>query len=229
MTHGQDNESMARGARLLPTDNSMAATNARPAETPAPEPGLPPAPQAQLERAQKDDESGCPPINDELEVAGPLGGGGWTIPMLCAGLAIIASCWLLPMAEANHQLVYELERLKLDLRQVKEQVVVNDEFLRRVAVDSTLAQRLAQRQMKLISKGMSVLNLDSNTPEEVSPFTMVSLPPAAALPPYRPLGGWLAHICLAPKLRLLLSGLGMLLVAAGLVLSRSGGAGTIGD
>src|ERR1700733_6437704 len=81
----------------------------------------------------------------------------WTIPLLCAGIAIIACCLLIPAADENHHLVYEREKLRLDGEQIHKQVTVNDEFLPRVADDPVLLQRLAQRQMKLVRKGTSVL------------------------------------------------------------------------
>ena len=77
--------------------------------------------------------------------------GGWTVALLCAGIAIIACCLLLPLAEDNHQLAYQREKLKLELVQIKQQVEVNAEFLRRVADDPTLAERLARRQMRISS------------------------------------------------------------------------------
>src|SRR4051794_40039816 len=87
---------------------------------------------------------------------------GWTIPLVCVGLAVIACCVIVPQTEANRRLVYEREKLKLDLNQVNQQLDVNDEFLKRLADDPTLAERLAQRQMKMVREGTNVLELTRN-------------------------------------------------------------------
>src|SRR4051812_4130370 len=83
---------------------------------------------------------------DELAAAGSSG--GWTIPLLCIGISLIACCLLIPAADENRRLVYEREKLKADIEQIHKQIEVNDEFLKRVADDPTLSERLAQRQMK---------------------------------------------------------------------------------
>ena len=87
---------------------------------------------------------------------------------------------LLPLADENHQLSWEREKLRADLTQLKEQGRVNTEFLQRVADDPTLAERLAQRQMKYIREGSSILKLRGGGKEEMSPFHLVSVPPPAA-------------------------------------------------
>ena len=162
-------------------------------------------------------------------------GGGWTVTMLCAGMAILACCVLIPQTDANRRLVYEREKLKLDLESVKKQLATNEEFLRRVADDPNLAERLAQRQMKIIRQGTRVLELKDTsrlgtpdqrlgssspapTPDEVSPFQLVHVPPPPPMPPYEPVGGTLAKMCYHPQSRLYLIGTGLLLMAAGLVL-----------
>ncbi len=147
----------------------------------------------------------------------------WTIPLLCAGIALIACCLLIPAADDNRRLVYEREKLRLDLEQIQKQVAVNDEFLRRVADDSTLLERLAQRQMKLVRQGTSVLELRGRSDhQDLSPFLLVTLPPPADLAPYRPVGGSFAALCRHPRTRLFLLGGGMLLVASGLVMGAGG-------
>ncbi|WP_428937085.1 hypothetical protein [Fontivita pretiosa] len=150
--------------------------------------------------------------------------GAWTIPLLCAGVAIIACCLLIPAADENRRLVYEREKLRLDLEQIHRQIAVNDEFLHRVADDPTLLERLAQRQMKLVREGTSVLELkgQADRRHDLSPFLLVTLPPPAELPPYKPIGGRFSQMCRQPRSRLLLMGAGMLLLAAGLVLGAAG-------
>ena len=144
--------------------------------------------------------------------------GGWLVALICAGVSIIAVCLLLPLAEENHQLAWQREKLITDLVQLQEQVQVNDEFLKRISNDPTLAERLAQRQMKFIRQGTTVLDLPGGAKEEMSPFQLVTLPPPNPIPPYQPLGGVLSAVIRNSHLRLYLTGAGLLLLAAGLVL-----------
>lgn len=148
----------------------------------------------------------------------PTRGGAFTIPMVCAGIAIIAACLLIPQADANRRMAYQQVKLKADLEAVEKQVAVNDEFLRRVADDPNLAERLAQRQMKIIRPGTKVLELKDSGEAEMSPFHITAVAPPPKLRPYQPRGGTLAQLCYNPKSRLYLIGLGLLLTAAGLVL-----------
>ena len=144
--------------------------------------------------------------------------GGWIVSLLGAGISIVAICLLLPLAEENHQLAWQREKLKTDLVQLQEQVKVNDEFIHKINDDPSLSERLAQRQMKFIRKGTTILDLPDNGKEETSPFQLVTLPPPNPIPPYRPLGGALSAVVRNPHLRLYLAGIGLLLLAAGLVL-----------
>ena len=166
-------------------------------------------------------------------------GGGWTLALLCAGIALVACCVLIPQADANRRLAYEREKLKLDLDSIRKQVATNDDFLKRVADDPNLAERLAQRQMKIIRQGTRVLELkrqrqaqtasDRATPagastpaagaaaDEMSPFHLVHVDPPPPMPPYRPVGGLLAGLCYNPHTRLYLTGIGLFFMAVGLV------------
>ena len=174
------------------------------------------------------------PLEEDL---GPAPrGGGWTVAALCFGIGIIACCVIIPQADANRRLAYERERLQVDLDSIKKQVATNAEFLRRVADDPNLAERLAQRQMRIIREGTRVLELKKNkagaggpgraagTPAagatlsgDVSPFHLVAVAPPPPMPPYQPGGGRLAAVCYDPHKRLYLTGFGLLLMAAGLV------------
>jgi hypothetical protein len=159
------------------------------------------------------------PAPPEPEPAPPRRGGGVvTIPLLCVGIALIACVCLLPLADENHQLAWEREKLRADLKQLKEQGRVNAEFLTKVADDPTLAERLAQRQMKYIREGSSILTIKGQAKEEMSPFHLVSVPPPAPMPAYEPVGGALATLVRQPRAQLYLCGLALLLIAAGLVL-----------
>jgi hypothetical protein len=166
------------------------------------------------------------PVEDDL--GPPPKGGGWTVATLCAGVCIIACCVIIPQADANRRLVYERERLQVDLDSIRKQVATNDEFLHRVADDPNLAERLAQRQMKIIREGTRVLELKKDGGKgaagagpllgsDVSPFHLVAVAPPPPMPPYRANGGRLASLCYDPHKRLYLMGMGLFLMAAGLV------------
>jgi len=185
------------------------------AQEPAEESKAPP----NLDPWNIEDPTAEQPAPPEPEPAPPRRGGGViTIPLLCVGIAIIFCVCLLPLADDNHQLAWEREKLKADLKQLKEQGRVNGEFLTRVADDPTLAERLAQRQMKYIREGSSILTIKGQAKEEMSPFHLVSVPPPPPMPPYEPVGGALATLVRQPRAQLYLCGLALLLIAAGLVL-----------
>ena len=143
----------------------------------------------------------------------------WTIPLLCAGIALIACCCVIPGADENRRLVWERQRLQSDLEQIEKQTGVNDEFLKRVADDPTLLERLAQRQMKLVREGESVLELKGQKQQsDMSPYPLLTVPPPAPLPPYHPIGGVFSELCRHPRSRLLMMGSALMLIACGLVL-----------
>jgi len=161
----------------------------------------------------------------------PGDGGGWTVAALCMGLGIIAACLIIPQTDANRRLVYEREKLRLDLRQIQSQISVDKEFLAKVESDPQLIARLAQREMRAVPRGQTVLDVNSGwnpaasatlSAERMSPFMIVNVPPPAALPPYRPVGGTFASLCRDPGSHSYLLGGGMFLVAAGLVLGGPG-------
>ena len=156
-----------------------------------------------------------PGLRDEPRVRA----GGWTLPLLCAGLALIACCVLIPQADANRRVAYERQMLRSDLESIEKQIKVNDEFLRKVADDPTLAQRLAERQMKVIPEGTRVLELKHEQEgNSMSPFELVSVAPPPPLPPYKPLGGVIATLCYNPQSRLYVIGASLLMIAVGLVM-----------
>jgi hypothetical protein len=166
-------------------------------------------------------ESGDEVSIEQMRARRRSGGGAFTIPLLCAGIGLIAACLLIPQVDANRRLVYERLKLQNDLESVEKQVDVNDQFLRMVSNDANLAERLAQRQMKIIRKGSEVLNLKSDTREEMSPFQLTAVPAAAEIPPFKPLGGNVAELAYNPKTRLYLMGVGLLAVAVGLVMGAA--------
>ncbi len=172
-----------------------------------------------------DYESAAGPENaDEIILAGSSRGGGWTIPVLCAGIAIIACCLLIPICDSNRRAAYEKLRLRRDLESLQHQVATNDEFLRKVSDDPTLAERLAQRQLRKVRAGMHDVPLKVEPGQStgafgsMSPFAIVAVPPPPPLPPYKPVGGRIATICYNPHSRLYLMGAGLMLLAMGLVM-----------
>ncbi|MDB5299090.1 MAG: hypothetical protein JWO87_753 [Phycisphaerales bacterium] len=146
-------------------------------------------------------------------------GGGWTIPLLCLGIGLIACCIVIPQADVNGRLFYERQMLQADLESVEKQVAVNGEFIKRVMDDPTLAERLAGRQLKTIRKGQKVLALKHEPADtDMSPFALVTVAPPALPPPYKPVGGGFASLCYDARSRLYLMGAAMTMIAAGLVL-----------
>ncbi len=144
----------------------------------------------------------------------------WTIPALCIGLAVIAWCVLIPACNANRKLVLEREKLRRDLEAVDKQISVNDRFLTAVAGDPELAQRLAQRQMKFIPEGTTVLDLPhpAATHDQMSPFLLTAMPRPAPLAQLSTEPGFLGRLSSNSKLQLYMIGLGLLLLAASLVM-----------
>jgi len=162
------------------------------------------------------------PIDPEPLPARTARSGAWTIPLLCAGLALIAACMIIPQTEANRQIVYEREKLRADLEHLQKQVSVNAEFLKKVEDDSTIAERLAQRQMKFIRQGTSILELtDEQADKDLSPFILTNVPPPEPLGAYRPHGGHFAALCSQPRSQLYIIGAGLMLLAIGLVLGEA--------
>jgi len=143
---------------------------------------------------------------------------GWTIPILCLGLGLIAACVIIPQTEANRRLYYEHEKLVRELDQIHQQATINEEFLKKLDTDPQLAERLAERQMRIVPAGEKELPLKSVGPEQpTSPFSLVHIPPPAPLPAYQPVGGPLADLCRNEHTRLYLMGAAMFMVAIGLV------------
>ena len=144
------------------------------------------------------------------------------MPMLCAGIAILACCLLIPAADDNRKLAWERERLKQDLDQINRQIDVNSQFLKSVAEDPALLERLAQRQMKLVREGTSVLNLkDATGRSDMSPYLLLTIPPPPPMPEYKPVGGVFSDLCRHPRSRLFLMGGAMLAIACALILGET--------
>ncbi len=138
------------------------------------------------------------------------------------GLAIVGICVLVPQWQTNRHLTAERDKLQRDLDYAETQVAVNDRFLQSVGEDPNLAERLAQRQMQQIRKGTSVLELKGKRERApISPYALVSIgvPPAEKVVPEP--GGLLAKMCDSPRRQLYFTGVGMFMIAVGLVLGSS--------
>jgi hypothetical protein len=175
---------------------------------------------APLERLMEPEDDGRPMVAlADQPAPPPRTGSAWTIPLLCLGVALIACCVLIPLCDETRRMAYERQRLKQELTYVVQQVAVNDQFLHKVARDPTLAERLAQRQMKVVPAGTAILNLGQDAGQYgSSPFQLVHLAPPPPLAPYQPADDLLSRLCLQPKSQLYLLGAAMLMVAASLVL-----------
>ena len=161
---------------------------------------------------EEEDEAYSPSVATES--------GAWTISVLCMGLGLIAACLIIPQADANRRLVYEREQLRLELAQVQKQTAVNQEFLAKMESDPQLTERLAQREMRAVEQGEAIINVQNTSAPagNMSPFTLVNVPPPAALTPYEPVGGVFAQLCRNPQSHIYILGMGMFFVAGGLVL-----------
>jgi cell division protein FtsB len=151
----------------------------------------------------------------------------FTIPLVCLGLAVLAACLLIPAVDQNRRMAYDREQLRRDLAHLDQQVAVNDEFLRKLADDPTLAERLARRQLNAHRDGTRVLALPESSGSLdaaalASPYALLHVAPPPPLPAYQPVGGRLGELCLDPKSRLYLMGGAMLCIVAGLLLGTAG-------
>jgi hypothetical protein len=193
----------------------------------------PPEPQAKAGEQTPDEELSAPPAVSDLEeqeeddtFPTTPDGGGWTVAVLCVGMSLIAACAIIPQADANRRLVYEREMLRQDLAQVQRQISVNHEFLSKLESDPQLTERLAQREMRAVPQGQTALNLkpDDSTQTasaaaaQMSPFSILNVPPPPPLEPYKPTGGEFAELCRTPRTHGFVLGAGMIMIAAGLVL-----------
>ena len=153
---------------------------------------------------------------------------GWTFILLSLGIGVIACCMLIPAADENHRLVFEVSKLSRDLEHLQRQAAINDEFLARVGHDPSLSERLAQRQMRFVPKGTTTIKLEEpvGTPgDRSSPWALVTLPSPELMPELKLGGGKLAELCRDSRSRLYLLGSGLMLMAMGLVLGAAGGSG----
>src|SRR6185437_3093381 len=161
-------------------------------------------------------------LDPELAPSPVTTGGAWTIPLMCLGIGLIACCMAIPQIDFNRRLRYDQHSLAVNLEAVQKQVAVNDEFLKKVMDDPTLAERLAGRQVKTIRKGQKVIPLEQVSDEsDMSPFALVAVAPPPQAPSYKPIRGTIANLCYDARSRLYLLGVATTMVAVGLVMGYS--------
>jgi hypothetical protein len=143
---------------------------------------------------------------------------GVTVILCCVGVGLLAVCFLIPQADRNRALAHQALKLQLDLEYLDRQTAANAALIEKIAKDPVLAERLAQRQMKFARKGASVLDLeDGPSQPDASPFSLVVVAPPPRLKPAAAPGGRLADLARDPRKRLYTVGVGLMLVAVGLV------------
>ena len=146
------------------------------------------------------------------------------LPLLCAGLAVVAACLIVPAAGQERRLGRERAELLRELDHLAEQARRNEEFLARLNRDPELAERLAARQLNRRPAGERLADLDGReTGVARSPFALLAVPdppPLAADPPPTHLEAWLGD----RRRRLWTLGAAVVAVAAGLLMGARGGA-----
>lgn len=146
-------------------------------------------------------------------------GAWWTLPLMCLGLAIVACAVLVPAADENRRDAHELARIGRDVAHFEKQSEVNKQFLEHVSTDPTLAERLAMRQLRLTRADSRIVRSPvANDPFAMSPYALVSIDPPKPMPEYRPIGGFLSRYFLDPQGQIYLTGMGILMTAAGVIL-----------
>lgn len=191
---------------------------------PAPRPASPiPAPSIKAESKKPAIESPAkkffpPEPEDTFESAGSTGA-WWTIPLTFVGIAIVACAMLIPAADENRRDNYELAKIERDVDYFDRQSAVNQDFLKRVNTDATLAERLAMRQLHQTRQGVKLAPINGK-PDRfgASPYAMTRLDPPPPLPPYQPVPGRLSEWFLGGKNPQQMAGLGLVVAGAGVML-----------
>ena len=149
----------------------------------------------------------------------PSTGAWWTIPMICVGLALVACALIIGQVEANQQVAWRRNKLKIDLEYLQEQVRQNEDSIKWMQTDPTMAERLAQRQMNQVRAGSVILQVPGLPHQnDRNPFQLTTIPPPKPLAPYEPRGDLMTFLFADQRHALWASGIGLMLVAAGLVL-----------
>lgn len=142
--------------------------------------------------------------------------------MLCGGISLISCALIIGQVEDNRQLAWQKNKLTTDLEHFQKQIDTNHEFLSRLSTDANLAERLAQRQMKMVREGEAVLDLKgTSTLEDTSPFRLVNIPPPPAVRPYEPASGLLTRLFANARVRLYTYGVGAFAIALAIIAGAS--------
>lgn len=176
-----------------------------------------------LFRQSTDDPSTQTDSSDLGQVSGGKAvsrtGAWWTLPMMCLGLTIIACALIVPAVDENRRELHQLTRLERDVRYFQMQSEVNKQFLEHVSTDPALAERLAMRQLRMTRPDSRIVPIpQTGNPFAMSPYALVTLDPPPPVPDYQPLGGVLSRYFLDPQTQIYLTGIGILLTAAGVIL-----------
>lgn len=142
---------------------------------------------------------------------------GWTFIAMAVGIALIACSMLVPEADDNQRLVYDCEKLRLDLVHLQKQVEANQKLIDAMGADPVLAERLAQRQLKFVRRGLATVPMDEGAGNQ-SVFALAAVPAEPELPQFQLSNRFLLAPFRGEKSRLYLIGGGLMLVACGLVL-----------
>jgi hypothetical protein len=155
---------------------------------------------------------------DDAPPAGPTGA-WWTLPVLFAGLAVLACALLVPAADGNRRTAHELAEIRRQVTHFREQSAVNRDFLARAGSDPVLAERLAMRQLRMTRPDARVVQMPkAGETYAMSPFAMMSVDAPPPVPAYRPVAGLLTRAFLNPQRQVFVAGFGIMLVAAGVIL-----------
>lgn len=197
----------APSSRIAAEEPAIAPTHARASA----DPHLPlPAPAVATSQMRSAQKALRPP---------GLSGAWWSIPMLSAGICLISSAMIIQQVEENREMAWQRNKLKNDIEHIEKQLNANDDFITRIGKDSGIAERLAQRQMKMIRQGSAVLDvkgLDNSC--ESSPFRLITIPPPPLVKPYERAPGLLTRLFANPQIRLIAYGLGSFMLAVAIVL-----------
>ena len=140
------------------------------------------------------------------------------LPLVCAGLCLIAVCLLVPQAESNRRLAVERDQLQVDVAHAEAQLAVDGRFLAGAAGDPEVAERLAQRQLREIRGDATALPLTDGLPAITTAADMLRVPPPPPVSPYRPPAGILGDLTRTTHRQLLGLAGGLFLVGVGLIL-----------
>lgn len=183
-----------------------------------------------VEQPSENELGGPEPADDPVEVASvpptsptprpqPSSGAWWTIPMICVGLMMVACALIVGQVEINRQVAWQRNKLKIDLDYLQKQIKQNEESLKSMQTDPTMAEYLAMRQMGQVREGSAILDVRGLPHQnDRNPFRLTTIPPPKPLLPYQPRGDLLTTLFADQQRALAAIGLGLLLVAAGLVL-----------